>query len=365
MAHKERTDIPSTPDTSSVGFTGWPPQEASEQRKKAIYPDVIENAEDLSIILRELHAMPFDAKTTRYSIRAFISRNAFAQAIQTDPLLYEYTEGAIDLAGIERPELEDTVIAYFGKNNGARRTAPDLYTERIARVRDVYQSERYAPREPRFEIPGFTIDQLAPKDTIEPAIIDQYAHLYKAFGRSREDVEEMLVSPTNIHVAAFYDTVPSLQDIEAGANPKAISRELVSAGIGELSQVTIRRNGIPYSIRFAEVTEAATREDFRGSGLYTIVANNLNRILASHNLDFVMAESNASAPGVIMAARLQGRSTSLEVLDQFGLPERLLEQHVRIFEGSKDMRPETEKNDLVPTFMTRQTLQKRYGKTTQ
>ncbi len=80
------------------------------------------------------------------------------------------------------------------------------------------------------------------------------------------------------------------------------------------------------------------------------------------DLDFIMAESNTSALGVIVSAKRQGRRTSLDVLSSFSLPPRLLEQHVRIFEGSMDNRPLEEKNDLVPTFMTRNTLQSRYGK---
>ena len=256
------------------------------------------------------------------------------------------TEGAIDLEGTQRPELDDLVWVYLGRNDPRRRSNHHDFSLRIDDVAQIFSGDEVDVIEradPQYGKKGYSIDLLPANASEDTLVINQYAKLYQIFGRTREEVITMLKQPSNIHVAAFH------------------GGDLISAGIAELGEIPLIRNGQRVPIKFAEITEAATDEVYRRQGFYTIVANHLNRQCAKLDLDFVMAESNTSSLGVIVSAKHQGRRTSLEVLKSFGLPLRLLEQHVRIFEGSADNRPTEEKNDLVPTFMTRKTLQDRYG----
>jgi len=352
LARDRSSDIPIHPDTSSIGALVWPPTEASEGRKKGIYPEAIEDPLEVLRLFTEFKDLPFNdgsssSDISRISARAFITREALQKAINLNPVLIsDLTEGAIDLAGTGRIELDDLIIVYLGKNDSRRRSETTDMRRRIEQVRRIFNSDDYITYERddlNFQIDDFLIDILS-KDAInDESIINQYTKLYSAFSRTREEVVFMLNQPTNIHVPAFH------------------KGKLVSAGIAELGEITIIRNGQNVTLKFAEITEAATDEDYRGRGLYTIVANHLNRRCAEIDLDFVMAESNTSSLGVIVSAKRQGRSISLDVLSSLSLPHRLLEQHVRIFEGSSDTRPPHVKNDLVPTFMTRKTLQERYG----
>ena len=352
LARDKSTDTPIHPDTSSIGALEWPPIVASESRLKGIYPEVIADPLKVINLFTEVKQLPFQdgpdsSDVSRISARAFITREAFRAAIVSEPGLIAYlTEGAIDLEGTQRPELDDLVWVYLGRNDPRRRSNHHDFSLRIDDVAQIFSGDEVDVIEradPQYGKKGYSIDLLPANASEDTLVINQYAKLYQIFGRTREEVITMLKQPSNIHVAAFH------------------GGDLISAGIAELGEIPLIRNGQRVPIKFAEITEAATDEVYRRQGFYTIVANHLNRQCAKLDLDFVMAESNTSSLGVIVSAKHQGRRTSLEVLKSFGLPLRLLEQHVRIFEGSADNRPTEEKNDLVPTFMTRKTLQDRYG----
>ena len=139
---------------------------------------------------------------------------------------------------------------------------------------------------------------------------------------------------------------------------------LVSAGMAERAQLQLERDSMPINFVMYEVTEAATREEYRGQGLYTTVAQRLMEYLAESDVNLVYAESNLLASGVIKAAQRQGRHSVLETFEEYGFTPKPLRQHVRIYGGSSDTRPHEDKNDLLVTYMTREEVQNNYGRPT-
>ena len=132
--------------------------------------------------------------------------------------------------------------------------------------------------------------------------------------------------------------------------------------MAERAELTIERNSRLLPFVMYEITEAATVEEHRGKGLYTNVAEELMKLLADVNeINMVYAESNMSAPGVLKAGARLGRTSSIQSAQQFGYPPRSLEQHVRISAGSHEKRPDSAKNNLLVTWMTRSQVTSRYG----
>ncbi len=335
------TDIPEELAVSSVGAIVWPPIEASEQRKKGIYHSVIEHPYQLRSLLEEFHSFPLDVQTTRYSARLFITQERLREIEETDRLyLDQYLEGIIPLCGSGVQELEDCCMIYVGKNSVARTHSYALMEQELSLARQIFaDSENSASHNPaNFEFEILTAARKQDRD-----IKNQFCDLYSAFGYNPGDVDEILTSPNNVIVAAFDSSV------------------IASSGLGERAEFFIRRSGKNVRFVMYEVTEAATRELYRGNGLYTHVAFALMRHLAQTDANLIYAESNLEAPGVLKAAKRQGRHSVLETFDQYGFIPRPLQQHVRISPGHSDTRATHLKNDLLVTFLPRNELIQLYG----
>ena len=327
-------DTPTTP-TSSVGEVIYPPVSASENRKKGIFPSVVTMPADLYSLAREFQDIPLDPLTTRISVRYFVENQALAGLNQEERrALSPYLEGAIKLEGVDNA-FQDCSIIYLGKNAETRHTNLDIFAAEIQIAQDIFRNE---PVRQRRDYTGFTFREITHEDKLNPQIIDQYVQLYRAFGWTPREVEKIVQNPTNILLGAF------------------VNNQLISAGMAERAEFIINRNGNALSFVMHEVTEAATQYEYRGRGLYTQVASELMKLLAKTDTHFIYGESNLGSEAVIRAAHSLGRISSIDTLREFGFLPRVLEQHVRISGGPNDNRPPEEKNDLLPTYMTRTKL---------
>jgi len=327
-------DTPSTP-TSSTGERVYPPKPVSEMRKKGIYPSVVSLPRDLSNLASELGAFPFDADTSRFTVRYFVENGALnSLSPEERSNVEQYIEGIVKLEG-DGEAFQDCSVIYMGKNSQSRRTTSELFKTEIATELRVFSSK--SP-EKKYDYSDFTFREISSHDKVDPKIIDQYEELYKAFGWNRDQVTQILQNPTSILIGAFEGD------------------RLVSSGMAERAEFDIERNGVPHKFVMYEITEAATNIDYRGRGIYSKIARNLLKALANTDTDLVYGECNAQSPAVLQASHSLGRTSSIQALAEFGFPPKLLEQHVRIAAGPNDLRPITEKNDLLPTYMTRNKL---------
>lgn len=335
------TDIPQELAVSSVGAIVWPPVEASENRKKGIFHGVIEHPAGLRMLLEEFAFFPFDERTSRYSARFFIAQQAIRQLTTQDRLLFgQYVEGIVPLEQTAAPGLGDCCMVYIGKNSDDRRSSDEKICQELQQAREIFNSY---PIGITNDVHNFRFEILSDLRKRDPEIKDQFYHLYAAFGYVPDEVDEILMSPNNVIAAAFDSDI------------------LVSSGLGERAELFINRVDKKLKFVMCEVTEAATRENYRSRGLYTYVAFALMRSIAQTDAHLVYAESNLEAPGVLKAAKRQGRHSVLETFDLYGLIPRPLMQHVRISAGQNDTRPPHLKNDLLVTYLPRMELIQMYG----
>jgi len=327
-------DIPLTP-TSSVGEVVYPPVPASEGRKKGIFPAVVTLPADLLNLTDEFNQLPLDGETSRISVRYFVKNAVLSNLSPKDrTTIAPFVEGIVKLTGDGRA-FQDCSILYLGKNADTRHTQPDVFQAELNTALNTFSSP---PGKKEYDYSLYTFKEITKEDKENPAIIDQYTELYKAFGWTREQVITILQNPTSILLGTFDGD------------------KLVSSGMAERAEFTIERNGEKNKFVMYEITEAATENEYRGRGLYTKVATELMKILATTDIDLLYGESNMLSEAVIKTAHSLGRTSSLESLNEFGFPPRFLEQHVRISGGPNDNRLPDEKNDLLPTYMTRDKL---------
>lgn len=339
---KQTSDIPSVASTSSIGAVVWPPESVSEERKKGIYPRVIETVESLRNVIEELGNLPFDAETTRYSARAFVSRNALASMDDlTRQSLDRYAEGFISLHGAGVSELQDCMIVYLGKNHETRTPPSENVNKELRSARRIFRRTRQF-RERNYDN-SYTFEQISDERRHDELLLKEYIELYSAFGWDADQVIDLVQKPTNTLVAAFHNG------------------HLVSAGMAERGELLVERNGQHIPVVIYEITEAATREEYRGNGLYTHIAQELLRTLAQSDVNIAYAESNLAALAVLRSARNQGRRSTLSHFKELGLTPRPLIQAVRISGGVNDRRPSDEKNDLLVTYIDRRQLRREYG----
>lgn len=355
------SDITAEAPVSSVGAIVWPPVEASEQRKKGILTPVIETPQDAAQILEGFASTDFGTNKsgepiTRISGRIFLANSVFAGMDEVgQQMLGQLTEAVIPLSGTGIDALEDVSLVYLGMNQEERRTSGHIIEAETAMARQTFANTQPVASRNYSDYEFRTLNE---GDRNDPNLQIEYAALYSAFGWSEEDVVKMLTNPTNTLMAVF------------GNTPGEPRGPLASAVIAESVVLPVVREGKEYPLHMAEITEAITTPEHRGNGLYTELAIRLMEHLAQGDVNLIYGESNAlrvkdrtgqTRQPVLSSVAKLGRQSSLQAMDALGLPPRLLEQHVRISMGPEDARPDSEKNDLLVTFMPRSSLIERYG----
>lgn len=344
MAQTERpgSDIPADAIPSSVGPLSWPPTiDIENNRKRGMFRRVIESGAMLDRLTSRFSRFELSEDVSRVSARIFVTDSAFREVLQRGPDHFDpLVEAIIPLKGSGIAELDDVLLVYLGKNSESRNLPRDEVNKEIMRAREIFSLEE-PPRYHSHE--GIDFAVLDPGMRQDAEIQNQFADLYSAFGWNVDDVAKILNNQDNLLVAAFNQGI------------------LISTGMAEKAVVPLIRGDKKINLVMYEITEAATREEYRGNGLYLAVALIINRLLADGDANLVFGESNLSAPGVLKAAFRQGRHSALSNLDAYGVSEKPLRQPVRISGGINDNRPKHIKNNLLVTYLVREDLIERHG----
>jgi hypothetical protein len=326
------TDIP-TEYTSSIGATVWPPEKASFEKRKGIYPQILETSDQLKSVVDEFATIPFELNTTRFSARICVTATALRDYINKhNPS--ELIETIIPLTGTNSG-LDNCCLVYIGKNDQARIPPPDLPQRQLAKAKGIFNY----PGEKKPLDQEFKIKMLSQEQRQDPNILNMYFELYQYFGWLKEDVRKLLQNNNNLIVACFYDG------------------KIVSSGLAEMGVLTF--NEIPLNI--AEITEAATLPACQGRGLYQAVSDAILQNLATNGIppNLVFGELNLHASGVLTVAARQGRIPAFQTAEYFDTPHAwVLPQHVTIKNGYNDL----PYNNLMVAYLNQQLLLEKYGK---
>lgn len=333
-------------DTSSIG-PQWPPRETSHGRVKGIdNRGIVRGEEHLADLLGRLESFAREAAAggaDRISIRALVA-DELIEAHREQ--LGRFGEAIVPLES--GGELEGCSLLYLGWNGEDRRSAGEDVARALANIETAAARHRRRPAEirERVESQGFALQVLSMEERLgNDRIKDDIARLYRRFGWSAEDTLQILGHEQSL--------------IAVGFEGEGERREVVSAGIAELSRIELG-DGVP--LRIVEFTEAATLKSHQGRGLYSAICAILMLELARRSragaldggaLDVAFGESSGHDLGVLIAAIRLGRTFSRQVVQERGLPfPGYLPQHVPIAGAPRS----TRFNDLFPTFLSRRAL---------
>lgn len=283
--------------TSSIG-AAWPPVEASFERQRGFYmegvvgpdhasvADFTEQYRDQRSFFGRVHSET-GLRATRLSVRAVVASTAVRQIAQLMPV-----EAAIPLGG----EHQGHHIVYVGANTTGRDVHSNIIDKHRQRLAEVIDGNLPSPiTQADLTSRNIEVSTVRPEQSAE--YLDQFCELYRSFGYDRKDTEELLENPDNTIVFARDVTNG---DVVSSAMAEHASIEI--AGMGELSIV--------------EITEAITRPDQRGRGLYRVVSGLLTDELVDQSkngespIHAIYGESNLAAVGVLRAAYQNGRRFS-------------------------------------------------------
>ena len=330
------SDIP-TSFVSSIGELVWPPKETNNERLKGIFPNPINDKKSLSFLLSELNNLPF-LNCSRITARALISTKVLMNFDRQNPLCHLF-ETVIPLDG---EVFGDYCLVYLGKNT-PQRTAPSEITSQQYEKAVAIFNENHKERK-NHDFSDFEILVIDEKMRQDPQVQQMYYQLYSTFGWNKKEVVALINNPNNLLVAA-----------------KDLSGMIVSSGLVEFADINF--NGMPTPLRLAEITEAATLEEYQKRGLYNKVSDETLRILANqpNPPHLVFGESNLDATGVLKVAARQERIPAFKTALDFNLPHAwILPQHVEIFQENRPSNYPY--NNLMVTYLTQERLKKLWRK---
>lgn len=314
MSHPNNETAPSS--TSSIG-AAWPPIPTNNNRLKGFYPELVRSRGALSDFEQEFwHSHENrDAVIDRTTVRLIGSSSMLQAAIENGIPV----EAAIPVAGNL-----DLQMIYVGANDDSRTMTAD-YLKRHQAV--LAKSKRAIEKPSIHHNDNFDISALRGGERITQEIVAKFMGLYATFGFSEDDAVELLNNPDN--------TIAYLQNSRG---------EILSTCLAEHGVVSLD----DYTLSLYEITEAVTRPDMRGKGLYTrvsgaleseVVNNHAQEELATGQGVVVYGESNLSSPGVIYAAR---RNKRIIAADHPPLPTHpsaakygILEQNYKVNDGQE------------------------------
>lgn len=329
--------------TSSIG-PQWPPAPASYHRVKGIdNRGCITEPEQLTRLETYLEELASELRAegpSRLSLRALVEHRLLQEH---RAMLAAWGEAIIPLVGCGE-RFEAVSLVYWGRNHATR----DRHADDLARsLSNVELAERKAPRAAgemihRVRGGGYGLRMLSrPERLHHDSLHRAMADLYSRFGWSTDETRQILANPQSLIAVAERDG------------------EVVSAGIAELSLVAL---GSGDELRMAEFTEAATRVDHQGHGLYSGIVALLSRELAQRSrrgeilggeLNVAFGECSGHDLGVLIAAKHLARTFSRKYCQEQGLPvDGYLCQHVPIAGAPRS----TDYNDLFPTYLSRADL---------
>lgn len=346
MAQGERQngngfDIPlGRPDnTSSIGAIGRLPQTASYERAKFFVPEVVTNMAEVIHVMGNVVDFPFREEVTRVSGRMIVKNELLQPFAQYYP---NYIETIIPLEGTSAG-LDDCMLLYVGHNHSLRIADNEKTQAQLRNAAQIFSAAR-KPLEPRT---AFYTRPLHDEERTSNKMREAYYELYKPFGWTMEEIEQLLENPNNIIRAAFG------------------SRDtLLGSALAELITIPLFIDGKLVYFKIAEITEAATSPLARGLNLYGYVSEDLMITLAQEeNINLVFGETNLDASGVLKVAARQGRTPAFATAEKYGVAHAThLPQHVTISQGvENETRPENYRyNNLLTAWLTHNQLMETY-----
>lgn len=329
-------DIPT--QTSSIGAT-WPPSSASHNRLKGFYSNVVDTIEVAERFITELepYAIGIDGNESehdRLTVR-FVGSLAMVQHVSdTSSLMLE--------AAMPVRNSRDRHVAYLGLNAPTRvmdedylRKHTQLAIESVHRASLLNRSGK--------TVGDYTVGYFEPgnaaRESMDTAAdIVRLTELFQVFDYTADDVNNILTNPDCL-LAWIRDKDGSI----------------VSTSLAESATLSLEEGLIPQNYMITEITEAVTDPKHRGLGLYRMVSKALagwldERVVADIP-QVIYGESNLSSPGVIIAARENGRHFSSDYSgiylgnsnDRFGI----LEQNYKVQEPGDNRAY----NDFAITFL--------------
>lgn len=326
-------DIP-TSFVSSIGEIVWPPKETNNGRLKGIFPNPINDEDLLVSFLNYLNELKFPNETSRITARALVSKEALLNFNHKSP----YSSLIETIIPLDGEIFGNFCLVYFGKNAPQRICPEEIINRQYQNALYIFNECTRLTEEKNTDNNNFEILLIDDSMRRNRQIIEMYYQLYSNFGWSKEEVSALIRNPSNLLIAAINN-----------------NQRIVSSGLVEFASIDF--NGLPEPLKIAEITEAATLEEFRGRGLYRRVSNQILEILSNQQNppDLVFGESNLDAPGVLKVAAQQGRIPALKTAQDFNLPHAwILPQHVSIFQENRPSNYPY--NNLMVTYLTQERL---------
>jgi len=336
-------DIPAEAIPSSIGPLVWPPRKDNENRTRGILTQVIDERSFFDKTIKDFSELPLNNEITRNSGRIFVTNNILSELPEIEKVRVDpYIEAIVPLEGCGIEALEDVSMIYLGHNDPTRLLPKETMDMEMSLAKKIFEESDPPKFHSHDGIDFRVIDSVLRNDA---EIQRQLADLYSAFDWTPKDVIKILNNQNNFIVGALDN-----------------NGLLISTGMAERVSIPLKRGAHSIDFVMYEITEAATREEYRGRGLYLAIALIINRLLTETDANLVYGELNLSSPGVIKAAYRQGRHFTLDNFTKYGLTQKPLRQPVRISGGLSDDRPNHLKNDLLVTYLTRGELIQKHGK---
>lgn len=308
--------------TSSIGAQ-WPPQPSTQNRIRGFATErVLSTPDDADWFAEQFTAAESQLSLdgpSRLSIRAVAEPQTMRMLAERGVPLEAALRLCTPVYGSGR---SDQLVIYAGRNMDHRRAhidpAIDLASDGpeslIWRPRLEMREQQIADR---LHAQLYTGEIHAGTDDTERSrLIDEFCDLYEPFGYNRAEVEELLTNPAN-HIVYV----------------RSHDGQILSTALAETARIEVDGLG---ELVMAEITEASTRPEYRGQGLYRLASGLLISRLAdiSHQaisrgeapINAIYGESNMNMPGVLQAALKNGRRFSAADAASFGM---LFNPHVR------------------------------------
>lgn len=305
--------------TSSIEAV-WPPAYGSHERLRGFYDGgVVDSAAECQEIAETYkyyaHEVAADnSATTRMSLR-FIAPACRLRVLEA---MGVELEAAIPL----HMDSEPLMITYTSVNAPGRQVAPELLASHGQLLANVTTSQCAIPRHQTLlgdTTISYGIIRSDENQARRREIENQFLEMYAMFGYDLEDVQQILWNNTNTIAYAEDDGI------------------VVSTAMAERASIEIA--GFD-TIRVCEITEAATRPEYRQQGLY----RNVSRFLVNHLLDdhasspmhAIYGESNLAMPGVLIAGHENGRRFSYFDRQRLGVTRPgfgILQQNFKVNDG--------------------------------
>ena len=322
-------------DTSSI-HASWPPVPSTHNRLRGFYDDRVLRSEiDVACFAEVFRSyrdrLLADSDLSRLSIRCVSEIGSVALLAAADLAV----EGLIPFRRLG----QDLALVYAGWNRPNRRLRREDIARHTALLHITEQRSRNAfDAAEIMQSNGLTphiIDRNTPAEA-RAAAADRFNDLYAAFNYNEANVQTLLNDPSN--TVAYAETCGTV----------------VSTAMAEAGTVDVHGIG---AVRLTEITEAYTRLEYRGRGLYKAISAYLcdrllnDRAAGTREMDILYGESNLSMPGVVFAAHENGRRFSHFDAARFGFPQHpafgILPQNFSINDGTKTR----EYNDFALSYV--------------